>query len=105
MCSLQALLLPFLRLPTVLVFLTTKPMGETQRRYTYHLSQKPIDHSDKRSVNSVRPYSTFVLKSRLFHDLGAMGNVFFPSRIYASHTRIIGHAIDGKHIRGGPGID
>ena len=31
--------------------------------------------------------------------------MFFPSRIYASHTRVIGHSIYRQHVGCGPGID
>jgi hypothetical protein len=31
--------------------------------------------------------------------------MFFPSRIDASHARVIGHTVYRQHVRRGPGVD
>ncbi len=53
---------------------------------------------------SARPYSTLPWKSRLFHDLASKVNMFFPSRVYASHACVVCHAVNREHVSSRSGV-
>ena len=42
---------------------------------------------------------------KTFSRLSAYFNMFFQSRVYAAHPRVISHSIDGEHVCRCPGID
>ena len=65
---------------------------------------KELSYSSTMCI-AVRPYSTLRLKSRLFHNFAHFQLVFFRSRIYAAHARVIRDAVNREHVRGGSGID
>ena len=50
-------------------------------------------------------YHVALTEIKTFSRLSAYFNMFFQSRVYAAHPRVIGHSIDGEHVCRCPGID
>src|SRR5438105_14639333 len=63
----------------------------------------PSYESEQRNTGRSLPFPKLEIKT--FSRLKASFYLFFPSRVYPSHPRIVSHSVDCQHVGRRPGID